>query len=249
MSTQGRILLYIGAIVAFGFLVAFGVTQFRSASADSGDAMAVGLVHACVQANGSAMGDGLTYLQGDDSVTFGAQDPGSDCPLGFTPIHWNAEGPQGLEGPQGIQGPEGPEGPEGPPGADADPQVSIIGGGGEHNDHLKTHQIVYFPMFHGDASTDLTEVEQVIPLGGYVGELNVRVSDAPRNGEWVFTIVGGSGGPLSCTIAGAATSCSVSGPATEFAPGGLLALRADPDFSPKGGVHVRWTAAFTYDTD
>ncbi len=243
MSTQGRILrilLYLGAILAFGFLVVFAVTQFRSASADSGNAMAVDLVHACVQANGSAMGDGLTYLQGDDSVTFGAQDPGVDCPLGFTPIHWNAEG---------VQGPIGPQGPPGEDGEDAAPQVSIIGGGGEHNDHLKTHQIVYFPMFHGDASTDLIEVEQVIPLGGYVSELNVRVSDAPRNGEWTFTIVGGSGGPLSCTIAGAATSCSVSGPATEFAPGGLLALRADPDFSPKGGVHVRWTAAFTYDTD
>ncbi len=234
----GKYLLFIGVAVSVVLLLALAVTQFRNASADSGNAMAVGLVHACVQTNGAHMGDGLTYLQGDDSGNFGNQDTALDCPLGFTPIHWNAEGPQG---------PIGPQGPPGEDGEDADPQVSIIGGGGEHNDHLKTHDVIYFPMFHGDASPDVTEVEQVIPLGGYVSELNVRISDAPRNGEWKFTIVGGSGGPLACTIAGAATSCSVSGPTVGFSPGDRLALQADPNFSPKGGVHVRWTAAFIYE--
>ena len=110
------------------------------------------------------------------------------------------------------------------------------------------HQVVFFPMFHGDANTDIAEVEQMMPVDADVSDLYVRVSDAPRNGEWKFTIVGGGGSELSCTISGAGTSCSsaddgTNGAATFTGGTDLLALKADPDFSPKGGVHVRWTAA------
>ncbi len=98
-------------------------------------------------------------------------------------------------------------------------------------------------MFHGDASTDLDEVEQAVPVGGEVSELNVRVSDPPRGGEWEFQLVeDGVLTGVKCTISSGSTSCSDTVNSELYDAGDLLALSADPDFSPKGGVHVRWTA-------
>lgn len=39
------------------------------------------------------------------------------CKSGYTPIQWNATGPQGPQGSAGPQGPQGPQGEQGPAGA------------------------------------------------------------------------------------------------------------------------------------
>ena len=261
-------------VIGFTMLLA-GVFITQQVGAHLGDAIPDTQVHACVK----DAGHGVSSVYIVDSGT-------GVCTEGFTPLHWNKEGPQGPEGPigpaggppgpigpegpagppggpegpqgpfgptgptgpqgpQGVMGPAGPTGPAGPQGQKGDPGIgfTIVGGGGEHNDPLKTHQIVYFPMFHGDASRDLDEVEQVIPVGGVVSKLHVRISDSPRKGQWAFEIMKADAGTgLRCIISGPDTDCSDLVSSMGFAAGDLIALRADPDFSPKGGVHVRWTA-------
>ena len=98
-------------------------------------------------------------------------------------------------------------------------------------------------MFHGDANRDLKQVEQAVPVDGEISELYVRVSDPPRGGAWEFGLVeNGVLTGVKCTISSGSTSCSDPVNSEQYKAGGLLALRADPDFSPRGGVHVRWTA-------
>lgn len=72
---------------------------------------------------------GLPFGGEDDNTIYGCYSSGGTlkvltpdqptCPKGYTPIHWNVEGPQGApgapgpQGPQGIQGIQGPQGPSG----------------------------------------------------------------------------------------------------------------------------------------
>lgn len=85
----------------------------------------------------------LPYAGADNNTIKGCYSTGGNlkvltpaeptCPKGYTPIEWNATGPQGLQGPQGPQGeqgPQGPEGPQGPAGTDAtNPAYTNYGGG------------------------------------------------------------------------------------------------------------------------
>ena len=77
-----------------------------------------------------AVAAGVTLpFSGDGNTIDGCYSPGGaltvltptqpSCPDGFSPIHWNATGPQGPKGdtgPQGPAGPPGPQGEQGPPG-------------------------------------------------------------------------------------------------------------------------------------
>jgi hypothetical protein len=75
-------------------------------------------------AMGSAVAFGALPFSGDGTAIKGCYSSGGNlkvltpsepaCPKGYTPIQWNATGPQGAPGPQGATGPEGAQGPPGP---------------------------------------------------------------------------------------------------------------------------------------
>ncbi len=281
MSFRKQLIVPIATLALLIVGVAFFVANNPSrAIADDGEALAAGLIHACVQSvGGDHMGDGLTYIQGDDGTggvgNIGNQSEASECPTGFTPIHWNAEGPEGPEGPKGDkgdkgdqgdpgpkgdagdQGPPGPTGPQGPKG-DTGGGIGIIGGGGEHNDHLKVNHTVYIPLFHGDLDRDIDRVAMDVPTAGTVDKLHVRIwhsSQKATAGDTItFTLMrvnthgDGQLDPtdVECTVdsnAGSVMKCDDKIEKAFFEEQDLLVLRAVPNH-PLGGIHVRWTARF-----
>jgi len=94
----------------------------RPAAVLAGLAVALGMLAGAAWAAGFSLpfsGDGTTingcYSSGGALKVLTPSS--SNCPSGFTPIHWNVTGPQGAQGPQGPVGNQGPQGPVGPDGS------------------------------------------------------------------------------------------------------------------------------------
>jgi hypothetical protein len=88
--------------------------------------VAVGLMVAAIGSGLAIAADVTLPFSGDGNTIAGCYSTGGSlkvrtpaeptCPKGYTPIEWNATGPQGAQGPQGPAGSQGPAGPQGPPG-------------------------------------------------------------------------------------------------------------------------------------
>jgi len=151
-----------------------------------------GVIHACYQKN-----------QGQTRLVESA----ADCHPSEIAIAWSQTGPQG---PPGTPGPQGLPGPQGPPGT---PGSSFLAGSSGGQLSTGNHGAGCGGLIGVGSCAPLGSsglVAQVVPVGGTLHDLHVRLSAAPGVGvheRWAI-IVNGAGTALGCDIDGTATSCS-----------------------------------------
>lgn len=207
---------------------ATGATGPQGPKGDKGDQGLQGL-------QGPAGADGADGLDGADGTN------GLDGAAG-------KDGVDGVDGEDGEDGAPGPEGKEGKPGA----SLSIIGGGVNNSPSSDT---AYAGMFIDRASTSTqSSVQQVMPVGGTLSQLAVRINTPPSTGsgnrEWTFTVMKGASatGSISCVIpeSDTETTCaSTVGSSMTFAAGDLISLRVvrgSSNIASPGAI--RWSALF-----
>jgi len=150
------------------------------------------------------------------------------------------QGPPGEQGSQGLAGPQGAAGPTGPQG----PSATIVGGG-TNDANLAGSAVRYVPMFNAGRFTNESDAQQIVPVGGSLSRLYVRLNGSPGSGDsYTFTVRrNGADTSLSCTISGSATDCSDTADSVQLQAGDLIAIAAVPTSSPTGR-QMSWTARF-----
>jgi collagen type VII alpha len=157
---------------------------------------------------------------------------------------------RGDPGPVGPKGETGARGPEGLPGI-----TTIIGGGMGTGGALSTTSPTYLGLFVSSAyfTGAPTEAAQVMPVGGVLSSLHVRLrSEASTGlGSYTFTVLRDTSGTgdsfaptsLTCTVSGSALGCSDVQHSETFGAGDLVVVRASPQGAVLG-VQMQWTARF-----
>lgn len=133
------------------------------------------------------------------------------------------------------------------------PYFSIIGGASEGTVD-PTESVLYLPIFYDEDSTDLSEVEQLMPTAGFVSHLFVRIDPGPDGGlgtqyyQFIFFRNGSQTFPY-CAIFEPGTQCSDDNKtaAVCFDAGDTIAVAVFPgaNLGTPAAVEVHWTAKFT----
>jgi hypothetical protein len=219
----------------------------------------VGLATAGAVALGSISGGGTIngcYANNNGALRVIDTSTGGACKTSETALSWQqqgipgpggdtgATGPTGAVGPTGATGAAGGAGATGPTGATGSigatgatgqpGQSFIVGGSGGqlstgNNDPGCGESIGISSCGTGGATTEPPAVAQVMPIGGTLHNLYVRLSAAPGAGVreiWEIR-VDGLFTALRCEIDDTATTCSDSVDSVGFAPGDTVWLFAE----------------------
>jgi hypothetical protein len=163
------------------------------------------------------------------------------------PADWARLAARGETGAQGLQGDRGPQGPPG--------ITTVVGGGMGTGGALSTTGPTYLGMFVSSAyfTGAPAEAAQVLPIGGTLSSLHVRLrSEASTGlGSYTFTVlrdptgVGNAFAPtgITCTITGTGVACGDTVRTQLFRAGDLIVIRATPA-GPVFSVQMQWTARF-----
>ena len=151
---------------------------------------------------------------------------------------------------KGAQGSAGADGAAGATGATGASRMLIAGLTNSSGSSTSNRWLGAF--LTSAASSNESEVQQVVPVAGTVSNLSIRLGTAPDNGsgtqKYTFTVRKNGADAFGCEVVEAATTCSSAGTAT-FAAGDQISLQSDPSGTagndPKGWSSLRWAVTLT----
>ena len=117
----------------------------------------------------------------------------------------------------------------------------VIPGG--NNDALSNSATEYNSLMGGGA-WDSTQIRsyQVIPTGGTLRKLRIKLSAAPTTNPYVFTIMkNGSATTLTCTVAVGSTTAEDSTHEVTFAAGDYVTIRSSYSSAPGNTPSAQWS--------
>ncbi len=188
---------------------------------------------------------GPTGATGPTGITGVAGPTGPVGPTGPTGTA-GAAGPTGPTGATGQTGTTGPTGPTGPTGTN----VQIVGGG-TGTTNLSTGADTFVPMFDSESGANESAVQQVLPTGGTLSGLRVRLDGivGPVGSGETYTItmrVNGADTALACVLLEATTTCADLADTVTVAADDLVAIRVVPSAPSRPSARsLRWTAQFS----
>jgi hypothetical protein len=103
-------------------------------------------------------------------------------------------------------------------------------------------------MFNSRSSTTESNIEQIVPVGGTLSNLYVRLDGTPGGAStgksYTFTVrKNGADTTVTCTILETATTCSDTTNSVTFNAGDRISIKTVASGGPTGR-EMRWTANF-----
>jgi hypothetical protein len=104
----------------------------------------------------------------------------------------------------------------------------------------------FIGMFTGNSSSTETDVQNVIPTNGTVGNFFGYVTSAPGgSNSWVFTLrINGVNSAVTCTVSGTARTCFDTTHTIAFSQGDLISIQVTTSNHPSV-TSAQWTGTFS----